>query len=182
MSAERVLNRVARDTEEELAEYIGKDLNVPSPFIGAIGPPDRPGPEQDYVEAINRLALTDRAAVGKIGWSLWLLLSQENGELAQARRVARPFLLFNLCELLQTVKVSPTEELFRVLRRFKRPLIEALEPTWREPLCASAHGQRREPGSSRRPSVLARNASLRGSHRGQCGNRRSAGIGCGECL
>ena len=126
MSAERILDRIARDSAEELAEYIGKDLDVPSPFMGATGPPDRPGPEQDYAAAISRLALADQASLGKIGRSLWLLLSQENGALAHSTRVARPFLLFNLCELLQTVKVPPTEELLRALRRFKGPLVEAL--------------------------------------------------------
>jgi hypothetical protein len=127
MSIPEILQLVAQSTPVELAARVAADLDAPNPRIGAKGPPDRAGPEEDYVVAVEQLQdenATD--SLDKLGRAINSLLLDEVKAIQLTGDVARPLLLFNLCALLETVALPIVHQGLRDLRQLAEPLAAAL--------------------------------------------------------
>ena len=108
----------------DLVRRLEADLDRFSPLIGAEGPPDRPGPEEPYIRALQQSA--DDSAAAALTEAIQVLLLGEAAHLAQSDQVGRPVLLFNLLSLLEAVKLPDVIDSLRVLRKFEKPLAAAL--------------------------------------------------------
>jgi hypothetical protein len=127
MSILEIVQHIDRSTPTELAARVAVDLDSPSPRIGAKGPPDRPGPEEDYVVAVEQLQDEDAAAsLDKLGRAINSLLLDEVKAIQLTGRMARPLLLFNVCALLETVALPVVSQGLRDLRQSAEPLAAAL--------------------------------------------------------
>ena len=127
MSIFEIVQHVDRSAPAELAARVAVDLDASSPRIGAKGPPDRPGPEEDYVVAVEQLQDADAAAsLDKLGRAINSLLLDEVKAIQLTGCVARPLLLFSVCALLETVALPVVSQGLRDLRQSAEPLAAAL--------------------------------------------------------
>ncbi len=127
MSIFEIVPHIDRSAPIELAARVTVDLDAPSPLIGAKGPPDRPGPEEDYVVAVEQLQDADAAAsLDKLGRAINSLLLDEVKAIQLTGRVDHPLLLFNVCALLETVALPVVSQGLRDLRQSAEPLAAAL--------------------------------------------------------
>ena len=124
MNVDQLRSMMISVDKRELANRVATDLDRMSPLIGAEGPPDRPGPEEPYIRVLGEPA--DQELSGRLADALHILLLEAATELDQMHPVTRPLLLYNVFSLLEAVKLSGLEPVMEILRRFERPLADAL--------------------------------------------------------
>jgi hypothetical protein len=123
MSANPLQEAILESEPSDLARRMVADLNRPSPLIGALGPPDSPGPEEPYIRALEGAPQEVRR---KFADGLRAILLEEAAAIANTRPVNRPLLLYNLFALLEAIKLPGAPELLQVLREEEQPLSRAL--------------------------------------------------------
>jgi hypothetical protein len=127
MNVESLYRAIQELDRRQLADRIVSDLNVPSPRMGAEGPPNFAGPEEEYLVAIERLRDERAAAIERAGHAISDLFVQEAGKAAAGEAIERPILLFNLGSLLQAIKLPHVPIGLRALREYKEPLRRSLQ-------------------------------------------------------
>jgi hypothetical protein len=120
---EALKNAFAESGPRDLAKQIVADLNLPSPLIGAQGPPDHTGPEEAYIQASEDTSQTERQNFGE---ALCIVLLDEAAEIARNGRVRNPLLLFNIFSVLEAVQVPKVAPVLETLRDYEQPLRDAL--------------------------------------------------------
>jgi hypothetical protein len=123
MSSETMQEAIRASDPRELAKQIVLDLDLPSPLIGAEGPPDHTGPEEKYVRALDG---ADDQVREKFAEAVRIVLLEDAAEIVGTGTVRRPFLLYNLFSLLEAVELPKVPEVLQNLRDQERPLREAL--------------------------------------------------------
>jgi hypothetical protein len=127
MTSEQIISLIESSSVADLADHLARAMDVPSPLIGADGPPDQLGPEEPYIRAIQALAEQASSLLEKIAGAINSLLLEEAIHLERSSGgVGRPLLLFNLMALLETVDLGGVQPGLFALRRFEEPLRQAL--------------------------------------------------------
>lgn len=142
MSADTALAaKLSSGSVQDLVERLARDLDVPSPAIGSRGPAE-PGPERPYVRALKELTAQQRSGIGA---AINKLLLEEAAKGGESGDVPRPFLMFNLLVLLETVPLPRAQPALGALKHMPDPLKAALtdhdEDVYRQALLALAANQ-----------------------------------------
>jgi hypothetical protein len=126
MTIDRTSAFLSDSDERQIAAAIRSALNVPSALIGATGPPSHPGPEEGYLAAIRSLKKTSPDLMNIFTSAVESLLISLAAEIGASGKVEGRFLLFNLCSLLEAVRLPRVHIGLRALCECEKPIREAL--------------------------------------------------------
>jgi hypothetical protein len=105
MSQYQVSSLLGKATHEDLVAHLRVALDVPSPYIGAQGPPNQDGPECPFVAYLKSAEPQNKRRFGK---ALNSLLLHECTEVDSRGIIPAPLLLFNVLRLLQEYALTET--------------------------------------------------------------------------